>query len=158
MSRFFHVLSLIAIIAVLLAVPAPLQAQSRVTYVITEQEINAYRLPLSVRRFVSAVSVDLQNGQAVVTAKVTTAGLTLNTVSVWQPIIRNGRLSWQAISATVDGTPLSAAQLATLNNTARRAIEDAVRRYIDSRVRGRYTVESISITESELTVTVFFSR
>jgi hypothetical protein len=158
MSRFFRLLSVVAVVAMLLAVPAPTQAQSRVTYTITEQEINAYRLPLSVRRFVSAVSVDLQNGQAVVTAKVTTAGLTLNTVSVWQPIIRNGRLSWQAISATVDGTPLSAAQLATLNNTARRAIEDAVRRYIDSRVRGRYTVESISITENELIVSVLFSR
>jgi hypothetical protein len=158
MSRFFRLLSVVAVVAMLLAVPAPTQAQSRVTYTITEQEINAYRLPLSVRRFVSAVSVDLQSGRAVVTAKVTTAGFTLNTVSVWQPIIRNGRLSWQAISATVDGVPLSAAQLAALNNTARRAIEDAVRRYIDSRVRGRYTVESISITENELIVSVLFSR
>lgn len=158
MNRLFYVLSIVAIIVASLAAPAPIHAQSRVTYTITEQEINAYRLPLSLRRLVSAVSVDLQSGQAVVTARVAYAGLTLNTVSVWQPIISNGRLSWQAISATVEGTPLSAAQLAMLNRTAKRVIEDAVRRYVDSRVRGRYTVESVSITDSELTVTALVSR
>ncbi|MBO9308846.1 MAG: hypothetical protein J7551_03570 [Chloroflexi bacterium] len=158
MRRFRRALGIIAVIAVLLAVPAPIQAQDRVTYTITEQEINAYRLPPSARRFVSAVNVDLQSGQAVVMAKVVNAGLTLNTVSVWQPIVSNGRLSWQAISATVEGVPLSAAQLAMLNSAARRAIEGAVRRYIDSRARGRYTVESVSITESELVVTVLLSR
>ncbi len=161
MNHFFRLTTALILIAALivLALPAaPAHAQSRVTYTITEKDINAYRLPANVRRFVSNVSVDLQRDQAVVKAKVSYGRLTLDTVSTWQPVISNGRLTWKATSATVGGTPLTAAQLATLNSTAKRAIEDAVKRYIDSKVRGRYTVESVSITEDEITVAVLFSR
>lgn len=158
MSRLPRLLSACVLLTALLAFAVPVDAQSSATYTITEQDINAYRLPSSIRRFVSNVSVDLQPDQAVVTARITYGRLTVNTASVWQPVISNGRLSWRAVSATVDGVPLSAEQLATLNNTVRRAIEDAVRRYLDSRIRRSYRVESVQITDSEVIVTVTFNR
>ncbi len=159
MTRFLRLMTALTLIAALLilALPAPANAQSRVTYTITEKDINAYRLPASVRRMVSNVNVDLQTDQVVVKAKVVYSRLTLDTVSTWQPVLSNGRLTWKATSATVGGTPLTAAQLTTLNSTAKRAIEDAVKRYIDSKVRRRYTVESVSVTDDEITVTVSFN-
>lgn len=156
--RLMAAFTLIIALLLLAAPTAPANAQSRVTYTITEKDINAYRLPAAVRRLVSNVSVDLQRDQAVVKAKVAYGRLTLDTVSTWQPVISNGRLTWKATSATVGGTPLTAAQLATLNSTAKRAIEDAVKRYIDSKVRGRYIIESVSVTDDELIVTVSFNR
>jgi hypothetical protein len=60
MRCFLRVLTIVAIATALLAVPALPQAQSRVTCTIAEQGTNNHRLPLSVRRFVSAVNVDLK--------------------------------------------------------------------------------------------------
>lgn len=158
MRRFLGLLFAMALVAVFFVATAPISAQSSATYAITEQEINAYRLPFALRRFVSSASVDLQPDRAVVTARVIYGRLTLNTVSIWQPVIRNGRLSWRAVSATVDGTPLSADQLALLNNSARRTVEDAIRSYLDSRIRRSYRVESVRITDNEVIITVTFSR
>ncbi|PJF34950.1 MAG: hypothetical protein CUN49_13065 [Candidatus Thermofonsia Clade 1 bacterium] len=158
MSRPLCLLSLLALLTGLFAFAMPSSAQSSATYTITEQEINAYRLPSSVRRYLSSFSVDLQPDRAVVMVRVVSGRLTLNTLSIWQPVLNNGRLSWRALSATVEGVPLTAAQLATLNNSARRVIADAVHRYIDSRARRRYRVESVTITDSEMVVSVIFSR
>jgi D-alanyl-D-alanine carboxypeptidase len=160
MNRFLRLMTALTLIAALLilALPAPANAQSRVTYTITEKDLNAYRLPANVRRLVSNVSIDLQTDQVVVKAKVVYSRLTLDTTSTWEPVISNGRLTWKVTSATVGGTTLNETQLkAIMNSTAKRAIEDAVKRYIDSRVRVRYTVESVSITNDELTVTVSFN-
>ncbi|MCE7946050.1 MAG: hypothetical protein DYG88_01330 [Chloroflexi bacterium CFX4] len=161
MNRLLRLMTALTLIAALLvlALPVPANAQSRVTYTITEKDINAYRLPASVRRLVSNVSVDLQTDKVVVKAKVVYSRLTLDTTSTWEPVINNGRLTWKVTSATVGGTTLNETQIkAIMNSTAKRAIEDAVRRYIDGRARVRYTVESVRITDDELTVTVSFNR
>ncbi len=158
MRRLLALLCLVGLIAALFAAPLSLNAQGNATYTITEQELNAYPLPASLRSSVRSFNIDLQPERAVLSARVVYQGLTLNTVSVWQPSLRDGRLSWRAISATVNGTPLSPDQLATLNSTVRGTLNRAVRSYLNERIGGRYRIERVRITDDAIILTVALGR
>lgn len=140
----------LVLLTVLAAMVVPAFAATEHSKTITEDDINAtYRVSNPARRSVSDVYVDLQEGQAVITATMTLRGKDPVAVSVtFVPSISNGRLYWTVTAATEDGNPVSADLLAEINLR----ISAAWRNYIrDHAPAGHFT--SITITETDLTIT-----
>jgi hypothetical protein len=113
-------ISIIVLIAVLgmAVVPAFAQETSR-TFTKTEAQINAsYRVTNPRWRSITDVYVDLQPGQVVISATYTTRGVgPLTIASTLVPSIVNGRLYWDATSASANGQPVSDAVLEQINNS-----------------------------------------
>ncbi|GAB4548939.1 MAG: hypothetical protein OHK0023_12650 [Anaerolineae bacterium] len=149
--RMFTLIAVVVLVATTIMPVLSVQAQNTVTITITETEINDYILPARYRRWVSSWNVDLQPGQAVVTAQLIYARKTYDTVSTWTPSVVNGRLEWTLVSGTSNGTPLTPEQVTLINNSARRALRDAVELYIRNKVRGTYTITSVTVSDSEIT-------
>jgi hypothetical protein len=121
---------------------------------ITEQQINSsFRVTNPVSRRVTDVRVDLQPGQAVISATITLrrpagqATTSFQTVSTWTPVITNSRLSWTLTSATVNGSAAST----DLINQINAAIGTPWRSYWRTRHPGRLT--AITIDQQQIVLT-----
>jgi hypothetical protein len=137
-------------ILMMLAVPAFAQEATR-TITRTEAQINSsYRVTNPRLRSVSNVSVDLQPGQAVISATLTfRRGEPLEVIATLVPTLTNGRIYWTVTSATVNGQPASAELLAQINAS----ITSSWRNYIRQQApTGRVT--AIEITDNAITVTL----
>ncbi len=112
-------ISLIALLMVVLAAMAfpTLAAEKTVTVTLSESEINSsYRVTNPRNRTISAVNVDLQPGQVVITATYTTPKVNSIPVSVTLvPTLSSGRVTWTVSSATTNGKAASTDLLAQLN-------------------------------------------
>jgi hypothetical protein len=146
----FLVVALLAALVPMAAVGA--QGNS---YTLTEDEINSsYRVTNPARRSVSNLSVDLQPGQASIAATITRraprgAGTTsYNTVAIYTPEVREGRIYWTLQTATVDGQPATQELIDQINA----ALGSSWRNYIRGQRPGR--VASVTITEDAITVTM----
>lgn len=156
MKTFSKIAVLFALL--LLIVPLSVSAQSATTgrtVTITEETINdSYRVTNPYRRTISNMSVDLQDGQAVISLTYTVrpprgaATTTYSVVSVWTPRITNGRVYWTMISTTANGQPASQ----DLINQINASIGASWRNYIRGQHPGR--VSSVSVTEDMIVLTV----
>lgn len=112
------ILSLFALSAVVSAEPA------QATVTLTEAQINSsFRVTNPAFRRVTNIRVDLQPGQAVVSATITVRAprggttTTYQTVSTWIPSIANGRVTWTLLSATANGQPASSQLISQINTS-----------------------------------------
>jgi hypothetical protein len=142
---------IVALVAVLAgaAVPAFAQANSR-TFTITEEQINeAYWVTNPWRRSLSDVSVDLQPDQVVVSATYNrrrAEPVPVTTTLV--PFIENGRVFWEATSATKNGEPVSDILLAQINAQ----INSSWARFWRSQAPTGY-VTDVQVTDDALAIT-----
>lgn len=142
-------IALALLFALLLAVTFVPALAAEKTLVLTEEEINnAYVITNSPRRSVTDVSVDLQDGQAVVNLTVTFRGGNPMAVSgTIVPSTNNGRVFWSVTSATVDGASVSSDLLTQINNS----IASAWRNYVRGKMPvGRVTAITISETDMQI--------
>ncbi len=97
-------------------VPAFAQEHTR-TYTKTEAQINqSYAVTNPWRRTLSDVHVDLQDGQAVISATYTrrrTEAIAVSSTVV--PSLENGRLYWTVTTVSANGAPVSDELLAQIN-------------------------------------------
>ncbi len=144
-------LSLIAFLMVVLAAMAfpTLAAEKTVTVTLSESDINSsYRVTNPRNRTISGVNVDLQPGQAVITATFTTPKVSSIPVSVTLvPSLSNGRVTWTVSAATANGQAASADLLTQINA----AISSSWRNYWKGKVTGKVT--SFTISDSSVTWT-----
>ncbi len=143
-------LFVLVLIAACAALVTPAFAQESKSVMVTEEDINAaYRVTNPPRRTFSNIAVDLQSGQAVVSATYTVRGKDPVVVSVTLvPSISNGRLFWAATAASANGEAVSDDLLRQINSS----ISSAWRNYIhQTGVSGRIT--AVEITEDALIIT-----
>lgn len=137
-------ISLIALLMVVLAAMAfpTLAAEKTVTVTLSESDINSsYRVTNPRNRTISGVNVDLQPGQAVITATFTTPKVSSIPVSVTLvPTLSNGRVTWTVSAATANGQAASADLLTQINA----AISSSWRNYWKGKITGKVTAFSIS--------------
>jgi hypothetical protein len=142
----------IVLIAVLgmAVVPAIAQEASR-TFTKTEAQINAsYRVTNPRWRSITDVYVDLQPGQVVIRATYTTRGVgPLAVEATLVPSIYNGRVYWEATSASANGQSVSEAVLEQINTSLYYSWINFWRR---SAPAGHVT--GIDITEDTISVTL----
>ncbi|MFN8375532.1 MAG: hypothetical protein U0694_21985 [Anaerolineae bacterium] len=144
-------LLLVSLVAVFAVFALPAFAQNR-TVTVTEDQINSsYRVTNSARRSVSNLHVDLQSGQAVITATVTVrGGNSWNTVTTLTPSVSSsGRVTWTVASVTVDGQAASQDVVNQINNS----IASSWRSFIRNQY-GTGRVASVSISDSAITFTL----
>lgn len=144
-------LSLVAVLMVVLAamVFPTLAAEKTVTVSISESDINSsYRVTNPRNRKISDVVVDLQAGQAVISATFTTASSSPIAVSVTLvPTLSNGRVTWSVSAASANGQPASADLLAQINAS----ISSSWRNYWKNKNMGKVT--AFTITDDTVTWT-----
>ena len=147
--KLILVFGLIAVLAMVVA-PAFAQSYSR-TISKTEDAINqTYRATNPYYRSITDVHVDLQPGQAVISAIYTRRAhdpIAVTTTLV--PYIENGRLFWQATSATANGQPVSDALLAQINAS----IETSWRNYWRRNAPAGH-ITDVQISETSISVSV----
>ncbi|MBZ0292939.1 MAG: hypothetical protein K8L99_10290 [Anaerolineae bacterium] len=150
MKRQTIVMLFVGLAAALMAVPA--LAQQTFSKTITETQVNdAYRVDNPRRVALSNVVVDLQPGQVQISATHTGRRVSVDTITTLVPSIEDGRIYWDVVSVvTADGQAASSELVAQVNAS----IETSWANY----VRGNYegVVDSISITDTDLTVTGTF--
>ncbi|MDX2076596.1 MAG: hypothetical protein SFZ02_09215 [bacterium] len=145
-------LLVIGILSVLVA-PTFAQLQRTVTITFTEEEINTgFRITNPARVTISNKSVDLQNGQVVVTAtytprRSTGASYTVSTTLV--PTVSNGRVTWTATSIVVNGSSITDQQLSVVNTVITNAWGRLSRGHT-----GSGNITALSITDTDITYTV----
>jgi hypothetical protein len=145
-----------AVLAALLALSAiTVSAEpASATITISESQVNStFRVTNPINRRVTNVAVDLQPGQAVVSATLTVraprgqATTSYQTVSIWTPSVVNGHITWTLVSATANGTPASS-QLVSQINTS---IGTSWRAYWRSQHPGRAT--GVTVDASQVVIT-----
>lgn len=144
--------------ALMLIVPLSVSAQSATTsrtVTITEETINdSYRVTNPYRRAVSNMTVDLQEGQAVISYTWTaraprgTATTRYSIVSVWTPRVSSGRVFWTLASATANGQPASQEIVDQVNAS----IGSSWRSFVRNQHPGRVT--GVSITDDMIILTL----
>ncbi len=146
-------LLLVVVAALALAIVPALAAETRVK-TLTEDEINnSYRVTNPARRSVSNVSVDLQPGQVVVYSTHTyPRGRVYQVMSTFTASVSNGRIVWQAVTASVDGQTVPQEVLNQINAW----IDASWRNYFKSKHSGR--VVSVEISEDAITITYTVGR
>lgn len=139
--RKIGLISLLVVVFSAMAFPT-LAAEKTVTVTLSEADINdSYRVTNPARRTISDVVVDLQEGQAVVTATFTGPNTSAVAVSVTLvPTVSNGRLTWTVSEATANGQAASAELLKQINTS----ISTAWRNYWKGQVTGKLTAFTIS--------------
>ena len=155
MKPFAKFLSLtLAAVLILIAV-APAAAATQQTLTFTEAEANkAYRVTNPPRRTISNIYVDIQEGVVAISAKITFPKAAYDTVSVFEPVIRRGTLTWTLKSATVNGQPVPSDVLAVINASIFPAWRNYVQAVIARRIAGPFKVDSITLSGDVATVTV----
>jgi flagellar basal body-associated protein FliL len=149
MEQFVRIL-IVVVALVGLALPfAVVGAQNTRTITITEEQVNnAYWVTNPARRSVTNISVDLQPGQAVVSATIVYRRVTYATVSTWTPSVSNGRLTVTLTSATANGQPASQ----DLINQINASIGTSWRRYWQDQA-GTGRLQSVTVTDTDMTLT-----
>lgn len=150
-ARTLLALVALAIALVLSAAPAQAAPAARtVTITRTEAQINSrYWVTNPQNRSVSERSVDLQPGQVVISQTVTLprrdpVAVTITLV----PALADGRVTWTATAATVNGEPASVELLAQINER----IGSSWARFIREQLpNGRIT--AVTIDDSNITFT-----
>ena len=124
------------------------------TRTLTEAQINSsFRVSNPINRHFSNVSVDLQPGQAVVSATMTVraprgqASTTYQTVSTWAPSIVNGAVRWTLVSATANGSPASSQLISHINTS----IGTSWRAYWRAQHPGRAT--GVTVDDNQVVIT-----
>ncbi|MBL8148181.1 MAG: hypothetical protein JNL34_17525 [Anaerolineae bacterium] len=124
------------------------------TVTLSEAQINSsFRVTNPAYRRLTNVRVDLQPGQASVSATLTVRtprGQTTTvyqTVSTWIPSIVNGRILWTLSSATVNGSPASSQMISQINA----AIGASWRAYWRGQHPGRAT--TITVDDNQVVIT-----
>lgn len=140
-TRKLSLIALLLVVFAAMAVPT-LAAEKTVTVTLSETDINSsFRVTNPARRTISDVYVDLQTGQAVITATFTNRNATSIPVSVTLvPVLSNGRVTWTVSEATANGQAASAELLTQINTF----ISTAWRNYWKGQVTGKVTAFSIS--------------
>lgn len=144
-------LSLIALLVLILGAMAfpTLAAEKTVTVTVSESDINSsYRVTNPLNRKLTDVHVDLQAGQAVISATYTaprTSAIALSVTLV--PSVSNGRVLWTVSAATANGQPASAELLTQINTS----ITSSWRNYWKNKNMGKVT--SVTITEDSVSWT-----
>jgi hypothetical protein len=112
------------------------------TVSLTETQINdSYRVTNPRNRKITEVHVDLQPGQAVITATFTAPNTKPIPVSVTLvPSLSNGRVYWTVSAATANGQAASSDLLAQINAS----ISSSWRNYWKGKVTGKVTAFTIS--------------
>jgi hypothetical protein len=125
------------------------------TITITQDQINSsYRVTNPLDRAISNVSVTVQQGQISIAATFTKRGQPpINTVSIWQPVIRYGLLDWKFVSATGNGQPITPDLLAIVVRIHHVALFNAVRGLLRSLAPVRITITNVSLTPGLVTIT-----
>ena len=149
-------LSLVAVLMVVLAamVFPTLAAEKTVTVTLTESDINSsYRVTNPRNRTISGVNIDLQAGQAVITATFTAPKTSAIAISVTLvPSVSNGRVTWTVRSATANGQAASGDLLTQINAS----ISSSWRNYWKGKVTGKVT--AFTITDDSVTWTKVSSK
>lgn len=148
--RTITLVFVLTVAAALFAVPAFAQETDAPDYAktYTEQQINdSFRVNNPHRARVTDMSVDLQPGQAVITATYAFRnGETVTASSTYVPSISNGRVFWDVTSVVVEsGETISDDLLNQIN--AR--VDTAWRNYFKGQVPGY--VQDVTITENDIT-------
>jgi hypothetical protein len=147
MKRKLFAIALMICVFAGLALPAFAQTAS---ITITEEDINsAYVVTNRPRRSVSDVFVDLQSGQVVVSATITLRNQSpIVATATLVPSISNGRLTWTVTEVTANGQAASQSFVTQVNASITSSWRNYVRRQM-----GRGRVASVTITESDITIT-----
>jgi hypothetical protein len=144
------VLMLLVLLALVVLGAMPTLAQDARTITITETRINeSYRVTNPRRAAVSNRVVDLQAGQAVISATLTYRRTTYNVVSTYTPRVENGRIYWTLVSATANGEPASQELIAQINTS----LSTSWRNYVRGEA-GNGRVTAITVNDTEITITV----
>jgi hypothetical protein len=148
--RIFVIVTGVVALAAL-AVPTFAHGTTTRTVTVTEDQINAsYRVTNPVYRSVTNVHVDLQPGQAVISATFTYRRTgSFEGEAVLVPTIRNGRVYWSVVSATQDGVPVSDELLNQINASISSAWRSYWREHAPA---GRVT--AVDISEDAITFTL----
>ena len=158
MKIFAAVLGLFAVVAmsVLPVSTASAAAATNQTITITEAQINSsYAVTNPHLRSISNVSVDLQDGQAVLNATVTTRDKkAYNTVSVFKPVIRYGAVRWMFVSATVNGQAVPQEVLNLLNSSLYPNWRSVFQSVLARAIVGPFKVNSVSISGDAITLEI----
>jgi len=149
-TKLVTVAALIAVLA-LAALPVFAQATPVREVIITEEQVNqSYRVTNPRWTSVTNMVVDLQPGQAAISATITFRGLEpIQTVTVMVPTIVNNRLNWAAASVTGNGQPVSDELLAQINSV----IASSWIRYFKTQA-GTGRIENITITDYEAILSI----
>lgn len=143
-------LSLLFALFALFAAVAPAFAQSA-SVSLTEERINqSFRVTNPARVTVSNVIVDLQPNQVAISLTITPRRSNIapfNGIIVLAPSLSEGRVTWNILSATANGTPASGETLAQLNSIAQSWMT-----YF--RVQAQGTLSAISISDTAITYTL----
>lgn len=153
--RKFSLFVITALFAALALSAVTVSAEpANATVTLTEAQINSsFRVTNPVYRRLTNVRVDLQPGQAVVSATLTVRAprgqttTVYQTVSTWIPSIVNGRVSWTLSSATVNGSPASSQLVSQINA----AVGASWRTYWRSQHPGRAT--AITVDDNQVVIT-----
>lgn len=123
------------------------------TVTLTEAQINSsFRVTNPINRRITNVNVDLQPGQAVVSATMTVRGprgqatTTYQTISTWTPAIVNGHVTWTLVSATANGSPASQQLINQINSS----IGTSWRAYWRSQHPGRVT--GVTVDDNQVVI------
>jgi hypothetical protein len=146
-SRKFVVFVLMMVALGMMVVPT-LAATRSVS--VSESDINAsFRVTNPALRQVSNLHVDLQPGQAVVSATFTfRKGGSFDAAVTLVPSVSNGRVIWTATAASINGQSVSQELLNQINAS----VASSWRRYIKDKLpAGRIT--SVEVTEDAITFT-----
>jgi hypothetical protein len=138
------------LLVILAALAVPIFAQEETSRTVTEAQINAaYRVTNPARRSVTNLHVDLQPGQALISATLTfRRGNPIEATATLVPNVTNGRVYWTVTEATANGQPASPELLAQINASIMTSWRNYIRQQAPT---GRVT--GIEITDTDLTVT-----
>jgi hypothetical protein len=162
--KLYMALMLVAAFALSAIVPptttASAQGGETKTVTITEAQINElYRVTNPRRQTITNVSVDVQEGQVAIAATITTRprrgvpAATYNTLSTFTPEIKNGALTWNLASATVNGQPVSQDVLNVINASIFPAWRNVIQRILAARIVGPFQVTGVTVGGDAVTIT-----
>jgi hypothetical protein len=152
MNAFRKIAMLLMLATVLVVGVIPALAETHIcTVTFTEDEINqSYRVTNPARRILSNIVVDLQPGQAVISATVTLPRQSpVNVVATLTPYIENGRLFWTVTAVNQDGTAVSDDVLNQINTALTSSWQNYFRTTGTSGM-----VTNVEITDTEITITL----
>lgn len=144
-------MALIALLAHFATPSYAAETPATITRTVTEAQINAsYRITSPRNRAVTMRSVDLQPGKVVITSELSfPKGKKATLVVTIAPTVADGRVTWNLVSATRDGEPVSQ----DLFEQIQKRISSSWARYAKEKA-GNGRVVSVSISDSEISWTL----
>ena len=157
MKTFRHLL-LVGLVLSALALPllsvSAQEAEATKTVTVTEAELNRlYVVSNPIRRSVTEVSFDIQDGQVVFAATVTAPQRDpWALVATYTADVADGHIVWTLHSLTVNGSPATDEQMQDFS-VARLLAHPFWHYYVERFVYPRFTISDISIGSDVITVT-----